>query len=396
MDLFEKCSQFDKFLRSYEAIKQGCYPYFVPNRAINPSESIIEGEKKIMIGSNNYLGLTHHPKVLEAAAEAVKKYGSGCTGSRFLNGTLDLHVELEERLAEFVGKPATLLFSTGYQTNLGVLHALLDRRSTAFLDADSHACIVDGAMVSFGKMTRFKHNDVDDLKAKLNLADEKTAKLVATDGVFSMSGAVAKLPELLAASESNGARIMVDDAHSIGVLGDTGAGTAEHFGVTDQVDLITATFSKSFGSIGGFAAGDPSVINYLKHNSRSFIFSASPPASAAATVLAALTVIQSEPERREQLWRNTKMMLEGFRALGFNIGESETPIVPVIIGDDLRTFMFWRALLDAGIFVNAAVSPAVPPGTARLRTSYTAAHTESQLSYVLETFEKIGKKLGVL
>ncbi len=396
MDLFRKCAEFYDFFQSHEAVKQGNYPYFIPNRAISSSEALIDGEKKIMIGSNNYLGLTHHPKVLEAARDAVGAYGSGCTGSRFLNGTLDMHEELETRLAAFVGKETALVFSTGYQTNLGTLHALIGRKDTAVLDADSHACIVDGAMLSLGEMVRFKHNDAEDLDRKLGAASNTGGTLVATDGVFSMIGAIAKLPDMLEVAHRHGARVMVDDAHSVGVLGDGGAGTAAHFGVAADTDLITATFSKSFACIGGFVAGAKDVIVYLKHKARSFIFSASMPPSAVATVLAALEVIQTEPEHREQLWRNTKMMHEGLQSLGFDIGETATPIVPVIIGDDIKTFAFWRALLNAGIFANAAVSPAVPANSARIRTSYTAAHTEDQLTYVLETFKKIGTELAVI
>ncbi len=396
MDLFKKGDDFYDYYINHDAVTQGSYPYFIANRSTSPTEAIVDGDTKLVIGSNNYLGLTHHPKVLEAARDALMAYGSGCTGSRFLNGTLDLHEELEERLARFSGKEASLVFSTGYQTNLGTLHALLDRKDVAFLDADSHACIVDGAMVAFGKMVRFRHNDMQDLAAKLGSNTASGGRLVATDGVFSMSGAIADLPDLLKAARPHGARVMVDDAHSVGVLGDTGAGTAEHYGVTDQVDLITATFSKSFACIGGYVAGSKEVINFIKHKARSFIFSASMPPSAVATVLAALDVIQAEPERREQLWRNTKMMHEGLRSLGFDIGDTQTPVVPIMIGDDMKAFTFWRGLFDAGIFANTAVSPAVPPNTARIRTSFTAAHTEDQLTYVLETFETIGRQLGVI
>ncbi|MDA1191640.1 MAG: aminotransferase class I/II-fold pyridoxal phosphate-dependent enzyme [Candidatus Poribacteria bacterium] len=396
MDLFAKCREFHDYIENHEAVVQGYNPFFVPNRAVSATETIVDGESKLMIGSNNYLGLTHHPKVLEAARDALMKYGSGCTGSRFLNGTLDLHVELEERLAAFVGKPGALVFSTGYQTNLGTLHSLLGRKDVAFIDADSHACIVDGVLVSRGEMERFKHNDMDDFERKIKDTEVSGGSLVATDGVFSMSGAICDLPGLLNVSQRHGVRSMVDDAHSIGVLGPTGAGTAEHFGETERVDLITATFSKSFACIGGFVAADEDVITFLKFRARSFIFSASMPPSAVATVIAALDVIESEPERREQLWKNARMMHDGLRGLGFNIGDTETPIVPVIIGDDMKTFIFWKSLLDAGIFANSAVSPAVPANSARIRTSYTAAHTEEQLSFVLETFERIGKQLGVI
>lgn len=396
MDLFRKCREFYDYVRSHEAVKQGYYPYFIPNRAISPTEVLIDGETKIMMGSNNYLGLSHHPKVLEAAQKALMEYGSGCTGSRFLNGTLPLHEELEERLAAFMGKEAVLVFSTGYQTNLGTLHALIGRHDVAILDSDSHACIVDGARLAYGEMVRYKHGNFEDLKAKLEACSETAGKLVAADGVFSMSGKILDLPTLLRVAHQYGARVLVDDAHSVGVLGETGAGTAEHFGLTKEVDLITATFSKSFACIGGFVASDKEVITYLKHQARSFIFSASMPPSAVATVLAALDVIQTEPERRTQLHRNAKMMQEGLRNLGFDIGATETPIIPVIIGDDMTTFVFWRKLFEAGVFVNAAISPAVPPNSARIRTSCTAAHTEEQLTFVLEVFEKVGKELGVI
>jgi 8-amino-7-oxononanoate synthase len=395
-DLFKKCWEFHAYVQSHEAVKQGNYPYFVANRALSPSEVLIGGEKKIMIGSNNYLGLSHHPKVLEAARKALMEYGSGCTGSRFLNGTLPLHEQLEEQLAAFVGKEAALVYSTGYQTNLGTVDALVGRKDCAVLDSDSHACIVDGARLAYGEMLRFKHGHMDDLEAKLQACDPNAGKLVATDGVFSMSGEILDLPALLEVAHRYGARVMVDDAHSTGVLGDTGAGTSEHFGVTEQTDLIMATFSKSFACIGGFVAADREVITYLKHHARSFIFSASMPPSAVATVIAALEVIQTEPERRTALWRNTKKIHEGLRGLGFNLGKTETPIVPVIIGDNLKTFAFWRKLLDAGIFANAAVSPAVPANSARIRTSYTASHTEGQMDFVLETFERVGRELGVI
>jgi 8-amino-7-oxononanoate synthase len=396
MDLFKKCRDFYDYYTSHEAVRTGHYPYFIPNRAISATEVEIAGEKKVMIGSNNYLGLTHHPKVLEAAEKALREYGSGCTGSRFLNGTLDLHVVLEERLAAFVNKPAALVISTGYQTNLGTLHALVGRKDVALLDADSHACIVDGARLSYGEMERFKHNNMEDFEAKLEQIGPEAGVLVATDGVFSMSGSIANLPRLLEIAHRHGAYVMVDDAHAIGVIGDTGAGTAELFGRTEDTDLITATFSKSFACIGGFVAGSEEVISYIKHQARSFIFSASMPPSAVATVLAALEVIQTEPERRAQLIRNTKKMHDGFRSLGFEIGDTETPIVPLFIGDDMLTFAMWRRLFDAGIFANAAVSPAVPSKSARIRTSYTASHTEDQLDYVLETCGKIGKALGII
>ncbi len=391
-DLFEKCFNFT----DADAVRAtGLYPYFVEIQSSKGTEITIDGQSRINLGSNNYLGLTHHPEVLAAAREALEKYGTGCTGSRFLNGTLDLHVEAEQRLAEFVGKPAALVFSTGYQTNLGVIATLVGMNDAVIIDKLNHACIVDGARLSFGQVYRFRHNDMEDLERQLQKSEER-GKLVVVDGVFSMEGDIADLPNIVRLCKKYGARLMVDDAHSFGVLGDTGAGTAEYFDLTDDVDLIMATFSKSLASIGGFVAGDPKVIDYLKHRARALIFSASTPPPAIATVLKALEIIQREPERRQRLWENSRFLLENLKGMGYNLGKTETPVLPVIIGDDMLTFRTWRELFDEGVYVNPVVAPAVPEGTARLRVSCTATHTRDQLSRALEVFEKVGKKLGLI
>ncbi len=401
MDIFKKCYNFTE---AREAQAAGYYPYFMPISESCDTEVTIHGERKIMIGSNNYLGLTHDPRILEAAEQAGRKYGSGCTGSRFLNGTLDLHEELEQELADFVGKEAALIFSTGYQTNLGTIASLVGRGDTVFTDRLNHACIIDGCQMSFGEVVRFRHQDYENLEQRLSKSDPERGKLIVVDGIFSMEGDIADLQTLTKLCEKFGCRLMIDDAHSLGVLGSelacsagtTGAGTAEHFGLTDQVDLIMGTFSKSFACIGGFIASEEAVIDYLKHHARSLIFSASMPPSAVATVHAALNIIRSEPERREQLWKNTYKMHEGFRALGFNIGITETPIVPIIIGDTMKTFYFWKQLFIHGLFTNPVVSPAVPEHSSRLRTSFMATHTGEQLDRVLEIFERVGKECGVI
>ncbi|MCS7215768.1 MAG: pyridoxal phosphate-dependent aminotransferase family protein [Thermodesulfovibrio sp.] len=391
-DVFEKCF---KFTIAYELQKIGVYPYFRMIESAQGPEVIMNGRKMIMIGSNNYLGLTNHPKVKEAAINAIKKYGTGCAGSRFLNGTLDIHVELEEKLARFMRKEAALIFTTGFQVNLGVISSLIGKDDVVIIDKMDHASIVDGCRLSFGEVKRYKHNDIDDLERVLKESDNKAA-LVVVDGVFSMEGDIVKLPEVVALCKKYGARLMVDDAHGIGVLGATGRGTAEHFGLEDEVDMIMGTYSKSLASIGGFIAGQKDVINYIKHFARAFIFSASPPPASVAAVSAAIDIIESEPERREKLWKNTNKMLKGFRELGFDIGVAETPIIPVIVGEDELAFKFVMMLQEEGIFANVAVSPAVPPGKALIRTSYMATHTDEHLDRVLEAFKKVGKALGVI
>jgi len=391
-DLFQKCFQ---FTAAQEAIAQGYYPYFIPLDETEGTVARYKGHELIMCGSNNYLGLTTHPKVREAAIEAIRRYGTSCTGSRFLNGTLALHEQLEAELAEFVGKEAALVFSTGYQVNLGTISCLVGRNDVVILDRDDHASIVDGCRLSFGKIKRFRHNDMADLERVLRSVPSDVGKLVVVDGVFSMGGDIAPLPDIVELCQKYGARLMVDDAHSIGVLGG-GRGTAAHFGVTDQVDLIMCTFSKSFASLGGFIAGDAPVIDYIKHHARSLIFSASMPPANIAASLAALEVMRSEPERIERLLHNARKMKEGLTSLGFNTGKSETPIIPVIIGDDMLTFTMWRRLFEEGVFVNPVISPAVPPNHQLLRTSYMATHTDEQLDRVLEIFEKVGRELGII
>ncbi len=391
--LFDKCRNFTK---AREVQAAGLYPYFKPISRSEDTIVVIEGKERIMMGSNNYLGLTHHPEVLAAARAALERYGSGCTGSRFLNGTLDLHEKLELELAEFFGKECCLVFSTGYQANLGVISGLVGRGDMVFLDKLDHASIVDGAKMSQGETVRFNHGDLAGLERKLQRVPEGTGTMIIVDGVYSMEGDVADLPNLIKVAQKYGAALAVDDAHSVGVLGPKGDGTAAHFGLTEEVDLIVGTFSKSLASIGGFAAGTENVIHYLKHHSRPLIFTAALPPSNTAGVLAALHVMQREPERRDQLWVNTRRLQDGLRGLGFDIGPTETPIVPVLIGPLETTFLFWRKLFDAGVFTNPVVPPAVPPSQCRLRTSLMATHTFEQIDRAIDTFARLGKELGVI
>jgi len=391
-DIFEKAY---KYTVANDFREAGLYPYFLAMEGNEGSEAIYQGRRIIMCGSNNYLGLTIHPKVREAAKEAVEKFGTSCTGSRFLNGTLEMHLELEHQLADYMGKDAALVFSTGMQVNLGSVSAVVGKGDVVILDKDDHASIVDGARLSWGEIKRFRHNDLADLERVLKLVGPDKRKMVVVDGLFSMEGDIAPLPELIPLVKKYNARLMVDDAHGIGVLG-RGKGTAEHFGMTDDVDLIMGTFSKSFASLGGFIAGDKVVVDYIQHTARSLIFSASIPPSNAAAALAALKIMREEPERVDRLTEVGKKMREGFVELGFDIGNSATPVIPIIIGDDVKTFVFWRALLDAGVYVNAIISPATPPGRQLLRTSYMAIHTDEQLDQVLETFSHVGKELGVI
>ncbi|OIP60410.1 MAG: 8-amino-7-oxononanoate synthase [Nitrospirae bacterium CG2_30_41_42] len=391
-DIFDKCFRFDK---AKSLISHGLYPYFRVIESAQDPEIIMNGRKMIMVGSNNYLGLTNHPKVKEAAIEAIKKYGTGCAGSRFLNGTLDIHVKLEEKLAGFIRKEAALIFSTGFQVNLGVISALVGKDDVVIIDKMDHASIIDGCRLSFGEVKKFKHNDMADLERLLTEYEDKD-KLIVVDGVFSMEGDIANLPEIVALAKKYGARTMVDDAHSIGVLGKTGRGTAEHFGLEDEVDLIMGTYSKSLASIGGFISGSADVIHYIKHSARSLIFSASPPPASVASVSAAVDIIENEPERRETLWKNTRKMLKGFKDLGFEVGPSQTPIIPIVVGEDEKAFIMAMMLQEEGVFANVAVSPAVPNGRALIRTSYMATHTDEHLDIVLKAFEKVGRKLGII
>jgi 8-amino-7-oxononanoate synthase len=391
--LFEKCKG---FTRAREIQAMGLYPYFTPIHESEDTVVKIAGKTKVMMGSNNYLGLTHHPKVLEAAEAALHKYGSGCTGSRFLNGNLDLHEQLEAQLAEFFGKEACLVFSTGYQANLGLVSGLVGRGETVFLDKLDHASIVDGAKLSYGDVVRFNHGDLAGLDRKLSAGGRSKGAMIIVDGVYSMEGDIADLPHLVPIAQKHGVALAVDDAHSVGVLGAGGAGTAQHFNMTAEVDLIVGTFSKSLASIGGFVAADEYVIHYLKHHSRPLIFTAALPASNTAGVLAALDILRHEPERRAALWENTRRLQEGLRSLGYDIGPSQTPIVPVLIGPLEQTFIFWRKLFDAGVFTNPVVPPAVPPSQCRLRTSVMATHTAEQIDFALGAFRQIGRALGVI
>ena len=392
ISLFEKVSS---FTQADEIKASGLYPYFKPISKSNDTIVTIEGRDIIMMGSNNYLGLTHHPKVLEAARNALERYGSGCTGSRFLNGTLDLHGQLEERLARFFGKESALVFSTGYQANLGLISALVGRNDVVLIDKLDHASIVDGAKMSYGTTERFRHGDMCQLESLLQKHSGR-GRLIVVDGVFSMEGNIADLPTLVDLARRYGAALAVDDAHAVGVLGPRGEGTAAHFDLTDEVDVIVGTFSKSFGSIGGYVAGSEDVIDYLKHVSRPLMFSAALPPANTAGVLAALDVIQSEPDRRESLWHNTRRLQEGFKGMGYDIGVSETPIVPVVIGPLWDTLKFWRRVFDSGIFTNPVMPPAVPPAECRLRTSLMASHTSDQIDFALETFAKLGKEVGII
>jgi 8-amino-7-oxononanoate synthase len=393
MSLFEKCHG---FTIAREVKAAGFYPYF---RAIEDSQDtdvVVEGRRKIMVGSNNYLGLTHHPQVLAAAEEATRRYGSGCTGSRFLNGTLDLHERLEAELAAFLNKEAALVFSTGFQTNLGVIASLVGRNDHIFSDKLNHASIVDGARLSFGTTHRYGHSDMEALERELRKVPDGAGKLIITDGIFSMEGDIANLPAITSLAEIHGAKVMLDDAHAFGVLGTRGAGTAEHFGLEDEVDLIVTTFSKSLASIGGVVAGPEYVIHYLKHHARPLIFSASMPPSAIATVLAALDVLRNEPGRIEALWRNTRRMQRGLQELGYDIGGSETPVIPVVIGELDRMLRFWKELFDAGVFTNPVTPPAVPGNSCRLRISLMATHTDEHIDHVLEAFAQVGRQMAVI
>lgn len=392
MDIFKKCSE---FTAAKIAIEQGYYPYFIPLTESEGTEVEVRGRRLIMCGSNNYLGLTNHPEVREAGRAALERFGTSCTGSRFLNGNLELHEQLEAELAEWVGKPAALIFSTGMQANLGTVSALVGRGDIAILDKDDHASIVDGARLGYGTMERYRHNDMAHLESVLQGLPEDRAAMVVVDGVFSMEGDLAPLPELTTLCRRYGVRLMVDDAHGMGVTGG-GRGTAAHFGLTDEVDLIMSTFSKSFASLGGFVAGEADVISYVKHHARALIFSASPTPASTACALASLHVMRTEPERSERVNRNAARMRDAFQAMGFDTGTSTTPIVPIVIGDDQRTFLTWKLLFENGVFANPVISPAVLPGRQMIRTSYMATHTDAQLDHVLETFATVGRQVGLI
>ncbi len=391
-DLFAKCFRFRK---AREIMELGLYPYFRVIESAQDPVVYLRGRRMIMVGSNNYLGLTNDPRVKEAAVRAIQRYGTGCAGSRFLNGTLDIHIQLEEKLARFMKREAALVFSTGFQVNLGVISALVGKDDAVLIDKMDHASIIDGCRLSYGEIKKFRHNDMNDLERVL-INSRGKGKLIVVDGVFSMEGDIIDLPEVVRLAEQYGARVMVDDAHGIGVLGSTGRGTCEHFGLEKKVDLIMGTYSKSLASIGGFVAGDEEIIHYIKHFARSLIFSASPPPASVAAVSAALDIIEQEPERIQRLWQNTNRMFNTFKELGFEVGPSQTPIIPVIVREDSTAFRMAMMLQEEGVFANVAVSPAVPNGKALIRTSYMATHTDEHLDIVTEAFKKVGKSLGLI
>ena len=392
MDLFEKCRAFTEAREAQEA---GFYPYFIPLTDSEGTEVTIGDHRLIMIGSNNYLGLTTHPRVRRAAIEATEKYGTSCTGSRFLNGTLQLHLELEDELAQFMEKEAALVFPTGYQTNVGTITALIGRHDFVVTDKDDHASIVDGCQMALGEVRRFGHNDIDHLERVLSRLPDDAATLVVVDGVFSMGGDLAPLPEIVPLCKAYGARLMVDDAHAVGVVGG-GRGTAAHFGLVDEVDLIMGTFSKSFASLGGFIAGSDDAVHYVQHHARSLIFSASMSPANTAAARAALEVMRDEPERIERVNQIASRMRTAFQEMGFDVANTVTPIIPIIIGDDMSTFIAWKALYEAGVYTNPVIPPAVPSGSSLLRTSYMATHTDEQLDHVLSTFQEVGDRLGII
>lgn len=393
MDLFKKCHSTVEQVK--KAQEFGIYPYFTPIESAQDHHVKIDGKEFIMLGSNGYLGLAADPRMKEAAIKAVEKYGSTCSGSRFLNGTLDIHVKLEEDLAEFYQKEGAIVFSTGFQTNLGIISALGAKDDILIIDRQDHASIIDGCRLSFADVKKYRHNDMEDLERILKMLPGDRGKLIIVDGVFSMEGDLAKLPEIVRLKEKYHVRLLVDDAHGVGVHGEKGQGTCEHFGVLDKVDLMMGTFSKAFASLGGFVVGDKDIITHIKHRARSLIFSASMIPAAVASAQMALDIIKSEPERRKRLWVITERMLKGFRDIGLDTGDSETPVIPIIIGEDDHCFAFWKELITSGIFSNPVISPATPPGRALIRTSYMSTHTDEDIEIVLEAFARCAEKFGL-
>lgn len=393
MDLFQKCRD---YTRAESLRDAGVYHYF--RRIASAQDPVVEigGKSLIMLGSNNYLGLASHPEVKEAAARAVAQYGTGCAGSPLLNGTLELHAELEGALASFMQRDAAVIFSTGFQVNLGVLSALLDRHDIVFLDNLDHASIIDGARLGLAKVVKFKHNDTDDLAGKIARTSDENGRVIIIDGVFSMEGDLCRLPELVEVKKRYGARLLVDDAHGIGVLGQHGRGTVEHFGLEGEVDLVMGTFSKSLAGVGGFVCGDRYVIDFIRHTARSQIFSASMPPASAAAVLKALEIVKREPQRRRQLWENTNYMKQALDALGYDTGEAATPVIPMVVGDDFTAYHMVADLHEEGVFANPVVSPAVPAGRAMIRTSYMATHTREHLDRALHALEVVGLRYGII
>ncbi len=396
MDLFQKCYD---FTRADEVKAAGLYPYFRPIQQNDGPVVIMDGRRVIMCGSNNYLGLTAHPKVKEAAINAIKKYGSGCSGSRYLNGTLEIHVELENRLAEFFQREECLIFSTGYQTAQGIIPTLVQKGEYVVTDKDNHASIVAGYMMARGlsaDFVRYKHNDMEDLERVISQIPLDIPKLVVSDGIFSSSGTIVNLPDLVKVAKKNNAKVLIDDAHAAGIIGEGGRGTASHFNLVKETDLTFGTFSKTFASLGGFVVGEHKVINYIRHHSMSLIFAASPTPAAAAAALASLEILKAEPERITRLHANARKMREGLKNIGFNIIPGDSAVVPIIVGDDVLALTFTMELYRAGVFVNAFIRPVVQPGMQMVRTSYMATHEESHLDEALEIFKTVGKKLGVI
>ena len=393
MDVFQKCLDF----KDADAVRDtGLYPYF---RTIGSGQDPVvtmDGQRVIMLGSNNYLGLTNHPEVKQAAAEALESYGTGTAGSRFLNGTLDIHVELEEKLAQFMGSEAALTFSTGFAVNLGVISSLIGRKDVVILDNLDHACILDGARLSFGRVLKYPHNDMDSLEERLRSVEDQRSKMIVVDGVFSMEGDLADLPRIVELKNKFNARLMVDDAHGVGVMGEHGRGTMEHFGLEHEADLVMGTFSKSLAAVGGFVVGDSKVIDYIKHNARSLMFSAAPPPASVASVIKAIEIIEREPERRQRLWDHTDYMKHEFSTMGYDTGDSASPVIPLVVGEDMAAFKMTRRLQEERVFVNPVVSPAVPEGRALMRTSYMATHTREHLDSALEAFRKVGREMGII
>ena len=392
-DVFER---FKDFRLADQARAVGLYPFFIPIEVNEGPEAVIDGKRVLMLGSNNYLGLTRHPKVLAAAKEALERYGPSMTGSRLLNGTSVLHEQLEERIAAFLGREAALVFTTGYQANLSVISALVDRGTTVVIDKMDHASIYDAAAMAAGESARFRHNDVAHLDEVLRGLPENAGRLVIIDGVYSMGGDIAPLPEIVEVCRRHGARLVVDDAHAIGTVGERGTGTPSHFGITEGVDLVVGTFSKSLASVGGFCAGPKYVLEYIKHFARPMIFTASPPPASVAAAMAAIECIEEEPWRVERIKEIGARVRASLREMGFNIGTTETPIIPLIVGSELKTGLFWRDLLDHGIYTNAVIVPAVPRGQASLRTSYVATHTDAQIDHALELFGELARKHKII
>lgn len=391
--IFEKCYRYEDAVRAQQA---GIYSYFRVVESPQDPEVTVGGRRMIMLGSNNYLGLTNDPRVKEAAIEATRRYGSGCAGSRLLNGTLDLQVRLEERLAQFMRQPAAVTFATGYQVNVGVISCLVGKGDSLYLDKLDHASIIDGARLSLGTVRKFRHNDPGELARLMTHDGAAKGRIVVVDGVFSMDGDIAPLPEIVAVARRFGAGVMVDDAHGVGVLGPTGRGTVEHFGLEGKVDLVMGTFSKAMASVGGFIAADARIIDYIKHRARTLIFSAAPPPASVAAALATLDIMDREPERRTRLWENTRFFSDGLKSLGLDTGRSQTPVVPIVVGEDLVALTMTRRLHEEGVFVNCILPPATPPGRALIRTSLMATHTVGQLSRALDAIEKAAREVDLV